>query len=78
MSEKMDNNFHKSGTRTYFQIADANLDMYHIKSFETEAEAREVIKNEYENCSMNNGYDEYWRNRKQVVIKVTVTQEVLG
>jgi hypothetical protein len=65
-------------TRTYFQIADANSEMYHTDIFETEEEARKVIQTEYQNRSKNDGSDEYWRNRKQIVIKVTTTQEVLG
>jgi hypothetical protein len=74
----MKNNFHKNGTRTYFQITDANGGGYHTDTFETEEEARKVIATEYQNRSKNDGSDEYWRNRKQIVIKVTTTQEVLG
>lgn len=74
----MENNFHKNETRVYFQIADANWGMYHPETFQTEEEARKVIKTEYENRSKNDGSDEYWKNRKQVVIKVTTKQEVLG
>ena len=74
----MENNFHKNETRTYFQIADANWGMYHKDTFQTEEEARKVIETEYQNRSKNDGSDEYWRNRKQVVIKVTTIQEVLG
>jgi len=70
-------NFHKNETKTYFQIVDANWGMYHPKKFETEEEAREVIKAEYKNRSKNDGHDDYWRGRKQVVIKVTTTHEVL-
>jgi hypothetical protein len=73
----MENNFHKSGTTTHFEIADANWDMYYPYNFETEEEAMEIIKTEYENRSKNDGSDEYWRSRKQVVIKVTTTKEVL-
>ena len=74
----MDNNFHKNGTRTYFQIADANWGMYHTENFSTEEEARKVIEKEYQNRCKNDGSDEYWKNRKQIVIKITTTQEVLG
>lgn len=74
----MDNNFHKNGTRTYFQIADANCGMYDAETFKTEEEARKVIDTQYVNRCKKDGSDEYWRNRKQVVIKVTITQEVLG
>ena len=74
----MDNNFHKNGTKTYFQIADANWGAYHSETFETEEEARKVIETQYENRCKKDGSDEYWRNRKQVVIKVTTTHEVLG
>lgn len=74
----MENNFHKNQTITYYEIADANWGMYHVDTFETEEEAREVIKTEYQNRSKNDGNDEYWRNRKQVVIKVTTNREVLG
>jgi hypothetical protein len=73
----MDNNFHKSGTKIWFTIADANWGMYHPKEFETEEEARKVIQDEYQNRSENDGSDEYWRNRKQVVIKHTITKDVL-
>ena len=77
-TNKMENNFHKSGTRTYFKVADANWGMSHSETFQTEEEARKVIETEYHNRSKNDGHDEYWRNRKQVVIKVTTIQEVLG
>lgn len=73
-----ENNFHKNQTVTYYEIADANWGMYHSKTFETEEEARRVIESEYENRSEGDGHDEYWRNRKQVVIKVTVDKKVLG
>ena len=74
----MENNFHKSGTRTWFEIADANWGMYHPDDFDTEEEARKVIETEYQKRSKNDGSDGYWRNRKQVVLKVTKTIEVLG
>lgn len=61
---------------TWFQISDASHEIYHPQRFETEQEAREVIKTEYQNRSKHDGHDEYWRNKKQVVIKVT--REVLG
>ena len=51
--------------------------MYHNKTFQTEQEAREVIEREYKNRKENDGNDEYWRNRKQIVIKVTTTKTVL-
>lgn len=74
----MDNNFHKDGTTTWFEIADANWGMYHINNFDTEAEARKVIETEYQNRCKKDGSDDYWKKRKQVVIKVTKIQEVLG
>lgn len=74
----MQNNYHKSGKDSYFQIADANWAMYNPNRFETEEEARAVIESEYQNRSKNDGSDEYWRNRKQVVIKITTIREVLG
>lgn len=74
----MENNFHKNRTNTWFEIVDANWGMYHPDKFETEEAARKVIETEYQNRSKNDGSDEYWRNRKQVVIKVTKTIEVLG
>lgn len=77
-TKKMENNFHKNETRTYFQIADANWGMYNSEIFQSEQEARKVIESEYQNRSKNDGNDEYWRNRKQIVIKVTEIQEVLG
>lgn len=40
---------HKSETKTYFEIVDADWDMYHPKKFETEEEARKVILEEYQN-----------------------------
>lgn len=69
---------HKNETKTFFEIVDANWDMYHPYNFETEEEARKVIREEYENRSKNDGNDKYWRNRKQIVVKVTLTKEVLG
>jgi hypothetical protein len=41
------------------------------------AEARKVIESEYTNRSKNDGSDGYWRNIKQVVIKVTSITEFL-
>lgn len=73
----MKDNFHKNGTHTHYEIADANWGMYHNKTFQTEQEAREVIEREYKNRKENDGNDEYWRNRKQIVIKVTTTKTVL-
>jgi len=67
-------NYHKN--KTYFKIADANHGMFHNEVFETEAQARNVIERDYKNRSENDGYDEYWRNRKQIVIKVT--EDILG
>jgi hypothetical protein len=67
-------NYHKN--KTYFKIADANHGMYHSELFKTEDEARTVIENDYKNRSKNDGYDEYWRNRNQIVIKVT--EDILG
>jgi hypothetical protein len=60
---------------TYYKIA-SNEVSYHPITFGSEAEAREVIKTEYTNRCKNDGYDEYWRNSKPVVIKVT--KQVLG
>lgn len=74
----MDNNFHKNGTTTHYEIADANWGMYDPNKFKSEEETRKVIETEYKNRSKNDASDEYWRNRKQVVIKVTTTIEVLG
>ena len=59
----------------YFRIADANHAMYHPNRFVSEEEARKVIEKEYTNRNKNDGHDEYWRNRKQIVIKIT--EEVL-
>lgn len=75
--DKMKDNFHKNETKSWFEIADANCCMYHPDKFDTEEAARNVIKTEYQNRSKGDGSDEYWRNRKQVVIKVTQTIEVL-
>lgn len=69
---------HKNETKTFFEIVDADWDMYHPYNFETEEEARKVIREEYENRSKNDGNDKYWRNRKQIVVKVTLTKEILG
>lgn len=74
----MENNFHKNTTRTYFEIADANWGMYHYKTFATEEEAREVMDKKYTNRSENDGNDEFWRSRKQVILKKTETIEVLN
>lgn len=69
---ELKNDYHQNCTVTYYQIADANWGMYHVDVFNTEAEARAVIEKEYTNSS-----NEYWRNRPQVVIKVTTIKEVL-
>jgi hypothetical protein len=74
----MRNDFHKNETRVHFEIVDANWGMRHPETFNTEEEARKKISSEYTNRSKNDGSDEYWRNRPQIVIKVTTTQEVLG
>lgn len=58
-------------THTYFQIADADHPMYHTTNFETEEAAREAIRTEYAERNTGNESDEYWRNRKQVVLRVT-------
>lgn len=67
-------NFYKN--EIYFRIADANHAMYHPNKFESEEEARKTIEKEYTNRNKNDGHDDYWRNRKQIVIKIT--EEVLG
>jgi hypothetical protein len=73
----MGNNFFKNEISTHFAIKDAISEMYHNETFSTEAEARKVIESEYTNRSKNDGSDGYWRNRKQVVIKVTSITEFL-
>jgi len=60
----------------YFRIADANHPMYHPNRFKSEEEARETINKEYTNRCKNDGYDDYWRNRKQILIRIN--EEVLG
>lgn len=55
----------------HFIISDASYSMYYPEAFKTESEARVVIKTEYQNRSKLDGCDEFWRNRKQIVIKVT-------
>jgi len=62
----------KNHNETYFHIVDKNHDMRDPKKFKTEEEARKAIETSYTNRSQNDGYDEYWRNRPQIVIKVTV------
>jgi hypothetical protein len=47
--------------------------MYHSETFETEAEARAVIESEYVNSP-----HPYWRERKQLVQRVTTIVEVLS
>lgn len=67
------NDFHKNRTTVFFRIADANWGMYHSEDFNSEAEAREVIEIKYTNSE-----NEYWRNRPQVILKITTTQEVIN
>lgn len=55
-----------------YQIVDALHPMYHPTTFETEAEARAVIESEYTNSP-----NPYWREREQLVEKVTTIVEVL-
>ncbi len=69
---------YKDGTNTIYRIADANHAMYVAQLFETEEAARQYIKEEYQERDKKDSYDEYWRNRKQVVLKITTIQEVLG
>lgn len=73
----MENDYHKNEKLTYFRIADANWEMYHTETFRTEEEARKVVEIEYQNRCKNDGNDEYWKNRKQVILKITRTIEVL-
>lgn len=73
----MAHNFKKIEIFTHFAIKDANSEMYHNETFATEAEARRVIESEYTNRSKNDSSDSYWRNRKQVLIKVTSIMEFL-
>ena len=56
-----------------YQIVDALHPMYHSETFETEAEARAVIESEYVNSP-----HPYWRERKQLVQRVTTIVEVLS
>ena len=56
----------------HYRIVDALHPMYHTETFETEAEARAVIESEYVNSP-----HPYWRERKQLVEKVTTTVETL-
>ena len=55
-----------------YQIVDALFPMYHHTTFETEAEARAVIESEYVNSP-----NHYWRERKQLVQRVTTIVEVV-
>lgn len=56
----------------HYEIVDALHPMYHHTTFETEAEARAVIESEYTNSP-----NPYWRERKQLVQRVTTIVEVL-
>ncbi len=73
------NNYHKNYHTTKYIVADANWGMYDsYPNTDTEEDARAIIEKEYTNRNKGDGYDDYWRNRKQVVLKITTTQEVLG
>lgn len=56
----------------HYQIVDALHPMYHNRTFETAEEAYAVIEAEYKNSP-----NPYWRNREQIVEKVTTIVEVL-
>lgn len=56
----------------HYEIVDALHPMYHHTTFETEAEARAVIESEYKNSP-----NPYWREREQLVQRVTTIVEVL-
>ena len=71
----------KHCNKTYYQIVDKNDDMRDhgftnfrtgIHKFETEEEARKYIETIYTNRSRGDGHDDYWRNKTQIVIKVTI------
>lgn len=62
----------KKSKSVHYQIVDALHPMYHHTTFETEAEARAVIESEYTNSP-----NPYWRNREQLVEKVTTIVEVI-
>lgn len=62
----------KKSKSVHYEIVDALHPMYHHTTFETEAEARAVIESEYKNSP-----NPYWREREQLVQRVTTIVEVL-
>lgn len=46
--------------------------MYHPEKFPSRQEALDVIEKEYVNRDKNDGYDDYWRNREQLVRKIAI------
>ncbi len=71
-------NYHKNFIHTIFRIADANWGMYHNTDFDTVDEALVKMDKEYTNRNTGDAdSDNYWRNRKHVVLKITTIQEVL-
>lgn len=61
--------------KVYYKIMDAHHEMYYPLEFSTAEEAEETIQKEYKNRSKNDGYDDFWKNREQKIIKFT--EEIL-
>lgn len=67
----------KNKTITYYQIKDLDHPMYHPETFNTFEEAKKVLDVEYTNRNKNDGHNDYWRNRRTGIQRVTVTTELL-
>ncbi len=59
-------------TVIYYEILDLDHPMYHPKTFNTLNEAKIELDKEYTNST-----NEYWRNRRTGIQKVTVEKELL-
>lgn len=70
-------------SHTILEIMDANHPMYLSETFEAKdiEGARKALKSHYIDCdanpAMSDENKEYWRNRPHVIVKKTVTTEIL-
>lgn len=64
-------------TTVHYRITDLDHPMRHPNSFGTYDEAKEALDENYTNRNKGDGSDEYWRNRRTGIQKVTTTVELL-
>jgi hypothetical protein len=57
--------------KTEYWIADKESRSYHPETFSTVEEAVKVRDEKYTNRNKGDSYDDYWRNRPHIILKVT-------